>query len=100
MRGTQIRIEHLSGPEDGKVVGFSKNSIIIGRAEDCDLVLAHDGTVSRHHARIVRDGEKFFIEDLGSTHGTFVNGERITGRTELRPGAIIRMGNTYLRVPM
>ncbi|MCX7967320.1 MAG: FHA domain-containing protein [Armatimonadetes bacterium] len=99
MRRVQIRIEHLSGPEDGKIVGFSKDRVIIGRAEDCDLVLAHDSTVSRRHAQVLCEGESLFIEDLGSTHGTFVDGQRITARTELRTGAIIRMGNTYLRVP-
>lgn len=99
MRRVRIHIEHLSGPEDGKIVGFSKESIIIGRAENCDLVLAHDGTVSRRHAKVLVEGERLFIEDLGSTHGTFVDGQRISGRTELRPGAIIRIGNTYLQVP-
>ncbi len=98
MRRVQIRLEHLSGPEDGKIVGFSKERVRIGRSEDCDLVLAHDGTVSRRHAELVREGERLFIEDLGSTHGTFVDGQRISGRTEVRSGAIIRVGRSFLQV--
>ncbi len=98
MRRVQIRLEHLSGPEDGKIVGFSKERVRIGRGEDADLVLAHDETVSRHHADVVREGEKLFVEDAGSTHGTFVDGQRISGRAELRPGSIMRVGHSFLQV--
>lgn len=97
MRRPQIRIEYLSGPEDGKIVGFSKELVTIGRAEDCDLFIAHDPTVSRHHARLVREGEQVFLEDARSTHGTFVNGQQISGRKELTTDALVRVGNTWLR---
>lgn len=99
MRRPRIQIEHLSGPEDGKIVGFSKESITIGRSRDCDICLAHDGTVSRRHARIFLDGERLVIEDLGSTHGTYVDGERLRGRVELRPGALVNLGHSWLRIP-
>lgn len=99
MRRQQICLEHLSGPKDALIVRFSKQRVVIGRAENCDLVLDYDPTVSRQHACISSDGEQLFIEDLGSTHGTFVDGQRITQRTQLTQGAIIRVGNSYLRVP-
>jgi len=97
MRRPQIRIEYLSGPEDGKIVGLTKDEVSIGRSEECDLVLSHDPTVSRRHARLVREGEQVFIEDLRSTHGTLVNGEQVSERVALAPDALIRLGNSWLR---
>jgi pSer/pThr/pTyr-binding forkhead associated (FHA) protein len=47
--------------------------IVIGRRADADIVLRHP-LVSRHHARILRDGQSFVVVDLHSSHGTFVNG--------------------------
>lgn len=57
--------------------------LIVGRTEDNDIVLAH-GHVSRRHARFTIEGESLWLEDLGSTNGTFVNGKRIQGRVQLR----------------
>ena len=55
---------------------------MIGRSPDCDVFL-DDVTVSRKHAEILRDGERFTINDLGSLNGTFVNRRRIeTGELE------------------
>jgi serine phosphatase RsbU (regulator of sigma subunit) len=59
-------------------------SVLIGRAKSCDIVL-DDPQVSREHARIERRGEEWVIEDLGSRHGTFVNGFRLAQATALRP---------------
>ncbi|MCX7598585.1 MAG: FHA domain-containing protein [Armatimonadetes bacterium] len=99
MRRPRVQIEYLSGPEDGKIVGFSKETVTIGRSNDCDICLTHDETVSRRHARLLCEGGRLFIEDTGSTHGTFVHGQRIQGRAELTPGALIRVGQSWLRIP-
>jgi serine phosphatase RsbU (regulator of sigma subunit)/pSer/pThr/pTyr-binding forkhead associated (FHA) protein len=56
---------------------------ILGRHPDCDIVL-DVGAVSRHHAQVVRVEDDFFVEDLGSRNGTFVNGELIEGRYRLQ----------------
>src|SRR3984893_1998060 len=74
---------------------FSKETIIVGRALEADLVLNHP-EVSRRHCRILRDGEAWFAEDLGSQRGTSVGGTRISGRTELKPGDRIRVGPVTL----
>jgi hypothetical protein len=64
----------------------------IGR-EGCDIVLS-DSEVSRRHAMVRREGDVFVIEDLGSTNGTFVNGERITAPRRLTEGDEVRFGDT------
>lgn len=68
----------------------------IGR-EDCEIVLA-DPEVSRRHATIRAIDDALAIEDLGSTNGTFVNGERLTGVSRLKDGDLIKMANSSLRV--
>jgi pSer/pThr/pTyr-binding forkhead associated (FHA) protein len=64
---------------DGERRSFSvtRDLTVIGRREDCDLRIPL-GDVSRKHCRIVRDGENLRLEDLGSSNGTFINGQRIT----------------------
>ena len=71
--------------------------LTIGRGLDCDVVLA-DRYVSRHHARISNLPMVTLVQDLGSTHGTYVNGVRISQPTPLRPGDIIRIGNSELTI--
>ncbi|MBN1425083.1 FHA domain-containing protein [Candidatus Fermentibacteria bacterium] len=57
--------------------------LIVGRTDDNDIVLAH-GHVSRRHAKFTVEGESLWLEDLGSTNGTMVNGRRIQGKVQLR----------------
>lgn len=68
----------------------------IGRADDNDVTIP-DGRASRHHARIVADGEGFAIEDLQSSNGTFVDGVRVA-RARLHAGASIVIGETVLEI--
>lgn len=70
--------------------------VTIGR-EDCEIVLA-DPEVSRRHATIRSLDDALAIEDLGSTNGTFVNGQRLTGVSALKDGDRIKMANSELRV--
>jgi FHA domain len=69
----------------------------IGRSAEGLGKLGDDPQLSRRHARVARDpGGQVFIEDLGSTNGTFVNDQRISGRQALNPGDRIRVGHTQL----
>jgi len=68
----------------------------IGR-EGTEIVLA-DPEVSRRHAKVRALDDALAIEDLGSTNGTYVNGQRVTGVAELKDGDAIKMGNSALRV--
>ncbi len=70
--------------------------ILIGRASDLDLVLVED-MVSRKHAKLVIDGPAMQITDLGSTNGTFVNGEKVK-RAELQENDRVLIGTSILKV--
>jgi DNA-binding winged helix-turn-helix (wHTH) protein len=85
------RLMLLSG-EGTKSIPLLKEEIIIGRDENCDVVVSHC-LVSRRHSRIRWDGVRFILEDLQSTNGTFVNNTRLAkayylkNKDELRIGA-------------
>jgi len=68
----------------------------IGRA--CDGILLADPDLSRTHAEIRPDGDGLAIRDLGSTNGTSVNGQRISGAVRLVPEDVVRLGQTELRI--
>jgi hypothetical protein len=78
----------------GGGAGFRQGVLQIGRESSHELVLS-DPRVSRSHARIVHTAQGYVIEDLQSTNGTHVNGERITSQY-LRPGDQIQVGDTHL----
>ncbi len=80
---------------DGQRIVLGEAIVSIGRLGDCTLVL-EDGNVSRHHAEIRPYGTGFRLVDLGSTNGTFVNGERIAER-QLRDGDVLRFGGIPIR---
>ncbi len=65
--------------EDGNLDKVVKDRFVIGRGKHCDLVI-NSGKVSREHAAIVREGTEFFIEDLGSSNGTWFQKQRIRRR--------------------
>ncbi|HEX8170512.1 MAG TPA: FHA domain-containing protein [Thermoanaerobaculia bacterium] len=67
----------------------------IGRAADNSIAIA-DGSVSSNHARITRTDDGFFLEDLGSRNGSFVNGDKITAKRQLADGDLIRLGKIVL----
>ena len=77
---------------DGERRSFSvaRDVTVIGRREDCDLRIPL-GDISRKHCRLIKDGNVLKLEDLGSSNGTYRNGERIQ-ETELSPGDTIQLG--------
>jgi predicted component of type VI protein secretion system len=77
---------------DGERRSFSivRDMTVVGRREDCDLRIPL-GEVSRKHCRLIKDGETIRLEDLGSSNGTFHNGERVREAT-LAPGDTVQIG--------
>jgi two-component system, cell cycle response regulator len=86
----------LVGGDVGAVYMLSSASNLLGRTESAQVVLVDEG-ISRQHARIVRNGAHYEIEDLGSTNGTWVGNVRVDRRVRLEDGARVRCGDTLLR---
>jgi pSer/pThr/pTyr-binding forkhead associated (FHA) protein len=99
VRGKAPRSVVVTNERGGKVEArpLSEGQLQIGRAEACQIRLP-DTYVSQFHARIYpRDGA-WFVEDLGSTNGTYLNQRRITSPAELRAGDRLRVGKTTLEL--
>jgi len=71
--------------------------LVAGRTDDAQIRLVEDGYASSRHARFLRGDERDIVEDLGSTNGTFVNGEQLTEPRRLVPSDVVRVGATELR---
>ncbi len=71
--------------------------VVIGRSPGADIVIGDD-FVSGKHTRISPAGDGAVIEDLGSTNGTVLNGQRLTAPQQLRPGDAIDIGSVKLKV--
>ena len=91
-------LKFISGKYQGGVFPLKPNKqIVIGRSSDLDMVLVED-MVSRKHAKITCQEGKVLIEDLGSTNGTFVNGEKIVRAARLKEGDRILIGTSILKL--
>jgi predicted component of type VI protein secretion system len=80
-----------SGPTPGATFPLEGDQIIIGR-DAASNVAINDAEVSRRHASLMFQGGKYVIEDLGSTNGTFVNGQRLVSSTVLKSGDVVSLG--------
>jgi pSer/pThr/pTyr-binding forkhead associated (FHA) protein len=91
----QVRlIERGSTPEQTRAIFLTHPEFLIGRGPDCDLRLAEQ-SISRHHCLLRQaPGGEVIVQDLGSSNGTFVNGERIRSQAVLRSGDELRLGRT------
>ncbi|MFB0833453.1 FhaA domain-containing protein [Arthrobacter halodurans] len=80
---------------NGQRYALNSDSIVLGRSSDADIPVDDPG-VSRRHIEILREGGTAWAVDLGSTNGSYVNGQRVDGRAELFDGSIIAMGRTRI----
>lgn len=90
----KCHLVHLTGPNKGLATSFESARVTVGRAASCDLHFdPFDVTVAPHHAEILVDEDgRYYVHDLGSRSGTFVNGERVHHRAMLHPEDIIQFG--------
>jgi predicted component of type VI protein secretion system len=86
-----FRLIVRTGPNPGVVIDLTKEVSMMGRDVTNDVVLG-DAEVSRQHARITRTPAGYVLEDLGSTNGTFVNGDRLATPRVLNAGDLLGLG--------
>ncbi|KQY46333.1 FHA domain-containing protein [Cellulomonas sp. Root137] len=91
------RLVVTEGPLRGTIVPLGTSAVLIGRAPSCTLVLDDDYSSSRH-ARIFPQGGQWFVEDLGSTNGTFVADQRVEAPTPVPTGTPVRVGQSVLEL--
>jgi pSer/pThr/pTyr-binding forkhead associated (FHA) protein len=96
-RGTPTKVQVVQGSNTGITVPLSEAPILIGRGSDAAIRL-DDDYVSTRHARIAASGDQWYIEDLGSTNGTYLGSQRLTHPAEIGIGSQIRIGKTIVEL--
>jgi pSer/pThr/pTyr-binding forkhead associated (FHA) protein len=96
-RGDPRIFSIAQGNQAGLSAELAGGVIMIGRGADCQLIL-DDDYVSTRHARVVSGVNGIYVEDLGSTNGTYVNGQRITAPTTITMSDTVRIGKTILKL--
>jgi hypothetical protein len=96
-RGSPTQVVVTQGGNSGAAASLAQAPILIGRGNDAAIKL-DDDYVSTRHARIAASGDQWFVEDLGSTNGTYIGTVRITQPTTITLGTQIRIGKTILEL--
>jgi Inner membrane component of T3SS, cytoplasmic domain len=96
-RGSPTHVEVVEGGNLGASAALGSGTLLIGRGSDAQIRL-DDDYASTRHARIAASGDQWFVEDLGSTNGTYVGNARITAPTTVGLGSQIRIGKTVLEL--
>jgi pSer/pThr/pTyr-binding forkhead associated (FHA) protein len=94
---SQHQLIMRSGPTPGAAFMLEGDQITIGRDPNNEITI-NDAEISRRHARLTYQGGKYILEDLGSTNGTFVNGQRLAGPRVLKPGEVVSFGEQIVLV--
>jgi hypothetical protein len=96
-RGALSQLIVTEGALAGTRIALTGKPILIGRANDSTLVLTDDYASTRH-ARISETNNVWYLEDLGSTNGTYVGQTKVTGPIPLEAGVVIRIGKTAMEL--
>jgi len=96
-RGSPSHVVVTEGSNVGERAELDQAPILIGRGSDAAIKL-DDDYVSTRHARIAASGDQWFVEDLGSTNGTYIGTVRITQPTTITLGTQVRIGKTILEL--
>ena len=82
---------------EGDELTLNSSALLLGRGSGNDVNLARDEYASTKHARVEPRRDGVWVEDVGSTNGTYLNGIRLTQAKRLSPGDVVRIGETELR---
>ena len=93
----QFQFVMRSGPTPGVIFPLEGDQLTIGRDANNGVAI-NDAEVSRKHSRLTFQGGKYVLEDLGSTNGTFVNGQRLAGPRVLKAGEVVSFGEQIVMV--
>jgi hypothetical protein len=96
-KGSPTHVLVVDGANKGERAELAEAPILIGRGADAAIRL-DDDYVSTRHARIASSGDQWFVEDLGSTNGTYIGSARLTQPTTLTVGTQVRIGKTLLEL--
>jgi pSer/pThr/pTyr-binding forkhead associated (FHA) protein len=96
-RGAPTHVAIVDGVNAGETISLDDAPLLVGRGTDAAIRL-DDDYVSTRHARIASSGDQWFVEDLGSTNGTYIGAHRLTQPTTLQLGSRIRIGKTTLEL--
>jgi pSer/pThr/pTyr-binding forkhead associated (FHA) protein len=96
-RGSPSKVVVVDGPSSGSSAPLDGDPVLIGRGPDAAIRL-DDDYVSTRHARIGSSEGTFYVEDLGSTNGTYIGAQRITQATAIQLGSRVRVGKTTLEL--
>ena len=96
-KGIPTQVVIIEGGNKGETVSLEQAPLLIGRGNDAAIRL-DDDYVSTRHARIANSGDQWFVEDLGSTNGTYVGTSRISQATAIQLGTQVRIGKTILEL--
>ena len=94
---SQFQLIMRQGPTPGAAFTLEGDQLNIGR-DSTNEVAINDAEISRRHARLTFQGGKYVLEDLGSTNGTFVNGQRLAGPRVLKAGEVVSFGEQIVLV--
>jgi predicted component of type VI protein secretion system len=93
----QFQFVMHSGPNTGKIYPLDAPEIVIGR-DASNIIAINDAEISRKHAKLTLQNSTYLLQDLGSTNGTFINGQRITTPQELKPGDSVTLGENIVLI--
>ena len=96
-RGAPTHLLVVDGENPGTRAELADAPLLIGRGSDAAIKL-DDDYVSTRHARVAASGDEWFVEDLGSTNGTYIGTVRITQPTTITLGTQVRIGKTILEL--
>jgi pSer/pThr/pTyr-binding forkhead associated (FHA) protein len=92
-----VKLVMANGPARGHVIQLREPHSVLGRQKECTVRIP-SADVSRRHCALTFEDGVLYVEDLGSTNGTFINGERVRGREAIEPGDMLGIGPVMFRV--